>query len=143
MEPIVVQALEPHHLSQIGTWFDTGAANTLLKVPQLSAFDFKELGNKLRGWVVLDDGKVIGVATVIVDEQRNGHLNFAVKPSEQRQGVGNALVEQVMADPGVKDMSRLFAVAETNNVAAQKTLEKNNFMRAGHTAEGYFQFERR
>ncbi|MBI1857059.1 GNAT family N-acetyltransferase [Candidatus Saccharibacteria bacterium] len=142
MDTITIKKLEPSHLSQISEWFNTDAASTLFKVPQLSSFDFGYLGSRFQGWVALDGDNIVAVVTIDVDEQNDGYLDFAVKPSERRQGIGDYVVANILKDPFVNNLGKLSASTTSDNSAAQRTLINNNFLKTGYTPEGYLKFER-
>ena len=138
-DSLEIVPLEKHYADQIQTWANQSASKALLKQSGLNT----NPEGVTSGWVTLRNQTPIAVATIHVDIQHIGYLEFMVKPSEQRQGVGAQLVEYVLQQPVVKTLSKLRVLVEHDNIAAQKILAQKDFSRIGYSAEGNLEFEKR
>ena len=83
------------------------------------------------------DGKIVGYAGMwhIVTE---GHItNVAVLPEYRRQGIGNALIEEMIVIAEQKEMIGITLEVRIGNVAAQKLYTKYGFRPEGFRKNYY------
>jgi ribosomal protein S18 acetylase RimI-like enzyme len=85
---------------------------------------------------------VLAVALVKLNKEHVGYLECRVKPSMGRHGLGSRLVGYVLRQPPIRALIHLHAVVDPDNIAAQKTLEGQNFTRTGYAADGRIEFAR-
>jgi len=139
MNNLQVETQDAKYLERYENWFDRATTNILLK-------ETRHLGLSSQDtqlWTGSIDGEVIAVALFYIDEMHDGHLDFAVKPSERRQGIGTELMSRVLAEPLLKNSSKIQVEVATENTAGQKILQKNGFVRIGYTPEGLLEFIKR
>ena len=83
------------------------------------------------------DGKIVGYAGMwhIVTE---GHItNVAVLPEYRRQGIGNALIEEMIVIAEQKEMIGMTLEVRISNIAAQKLYTKYGFRPEGFRKNYY------
>ena len=83
------------------------------------------------------DGKIVGYAGMwhIVTE---GHItNVAVLPEYRRQGIGNALIEEMIVIAEQKEMIGMTLEVRISNIAAQKLYAKYGFRPEGFRKNYY------
>jgi len=83
------------------------------------------------------DGKIVGYAGMwhIVTE---GHItNVAVLPEYRRQGIGDALIEEMIAIAEQKEMIGMTLEVRISNIAAQKLYTKYGFRPEGFRKNYY------
>lgn len=88
-------------------------------------------------FVAVSERRVIGFIGVwqIVDE---GHItNIAVLPEYRGQGIGHALLAQLVAFAREKDLAGLTLEVRVSNVGAQKLYEQFGFVQAGRRRRYY------
>lgn len=136
MDDIEIVELEHKYLVQVENWPSRhSATDTLLKLP---AETTGQPGNY--GWAVLHDDEVLAVATVKLNKERVGYLNCIVKPASKRKGVGTLLVEYVLNQPPVNNLTKLHAVIEPANTAARQVLKEQGFTMIGNDSNGYLEY---
>jgi len=133
---MTVVRMDSTYQAAIEGWASPNALKTLLKLPETS------FGNNDNSWVALRKGMPVGLCSVNGDDNGVAYLDFIVKPSERRTGVGSAMIEKVLNDPVVNSITRMHAVVTQDNTGAQKLLEKNGFSRIGFSEDGRLEFER-
>jgi ribosomal protein S18 acetylase RimI-like enzyme len=138
-ESLTIVPFEPAYAHRIETWSSHNAASMLLKQPGINSP--AALG-QVHSWVALSGDDPIAVATIHYDSDHIGHLDVMVKPTERRRGVGGELVEYTLNQPDVKDIRRIKARVEHDNIAAQKMLSRQGFSRVGDTDDGRLEFEK-
>lgn len=124
---IDIVPIDESHIAQVASWFQA--------VPSVGLHDSL-------GWVAVQHNQPIAVATLSYDGDHIAYLNFVVHPSERRQGIGDELVRQVLAQPDVQAVSHLHALVELDNQAAQKILNHAGFTHTGSSPDGRFVYER-
>ena len=140
MQDLHIELLETKHLEEYGSWLDHRATTNLL----LKQSNYQDLDSpETQAWAGSIAGEVVAVALLYLDEARHGHLDFAVKPSERRHGIGAEMMTQVLADPVVKDLINIQVVVEPENIAGQKIARKTGFVLTGSNPEGFLVFTRR
>ena len=139
MDDVTFAPLSGQHLAEIEGWSSASAVDMLLKQPGAGA---SGIGAASQGWVALRGSDPIAVAIVTSDRQQGGYLDFFVKPSERRHGVGGRIVEHVLVQPGVAALRQLRALVEFDNTAAQKILSRRGFSSVGYSADDRIEFER-
>lgn len=135
MDDVEIVPLSPSLAAQIEDWSSDPADSLLRRSTR------NETGDD-QGWVALVGDKPVAIVKISVDSSRTGNLDFTVKPSERRHGIGAHIVEYALGQPTVSALARLRAVVEYDNTAAQKILSREGFSQVGYTPEGRLQFER-
>ena len=125
----------------IENWLQPEAAETLLKQRQTHTFG-DTFGATTDSWVALLDGTPVAIGAVHTDTTRTGYLDFYVRPSERRHGIGAELVSYILDQPPVRSLSRLEALVEPDNTAAQKILNHKGFSQVGYADDNRIRFER-
>ena len=140
MQDLQIKPISSVGLAEYEPWFDNRSASDILfKQPGHSTV----AGRDLQAWSGVKDGEVVGVVIFHIDADNQGHLDFAVKPSERRKGIGYSMVALVTNEPTVRKVSKIHVSVGPENTAGQKILESKGFAHAGTTPEGYFNFEKR
>ena len=89
-------------------------------------FALAERGAELLGyvvaWYVLDEGEL---------------ANLAVAPAARRQGLGQFLVEAMLADAARRSTSEVYLEVRESNVAARQLYSANRFVEVGRR-KGYY-----
>lgn len=124
MNDITVIPLRREHWSEIASWENLG------------------IERDSDGWVAVLDGEILGVGVITSTPEHVAYLDFEVKRSARRQGVGAQLVEGILSSPYVKTLTHLKARVTPDNTAAQKILTRRGFSRVGTSPEGQLEFER-
>ncbi len=132
-DSLAIVPFDPRLASRIEAWASQTAVRALLKLPEVNLPVSQNSG--LMAWVALRNDEPIALATVSLNDQHIAYLEVLVKPSERRQGVGGQIVEYILEQPAVKELTRLHALVEQDNVAAQKILNQAGFSRIGYSAE--------
>lgn len=135
-EELTIRRLEVADQHQIEGWASPSALKTLLKLPETS------FGTNSNAWVALRNQVPVGVCSINENSNGTAYLDFIVKPSERRTGVGTVMIEAVLRDPVAGNIMRLRAVVEQDNTGAQKLLVKNGFSKIGFSEDGRLEFER-
>lgn len=138
MHDLRIEPLDIKQLSFYEGWFDQATVDMLLK-------QTKHLGlvNKdTHAWRGSVDGEVVTVALLSITEVYHGHLDFAVKPSERRHGIGAEMMSRMLVEPLVKKLSSLQVAVEPENTAGQKVLHNASFVQTGYSPEGLLEFRR-
>jgi RimJ/RimL family protein N-acetyltransferase len=84
-------------------------------------------------WMIVEDDEVVGLCSVVrVPREGDVHIGYGVAPSRQRRGVTTrtiaALLDWGRGDPRVASIS---AETSVENIASQRVLERNGFVRTG------------
>jgi [ribosomal protein S18]-alanine N-acetyltransferase len=86
-----------------------------------------------------DDGSVLGYAGLAVTGPDEAWVqNIAVRRAAQRQGIGRALLEALLAEAGRRGVSLVLLEVAVDNVAAQKLYAEYGFEPVG-VRKGYYQ----
>jgi ribosomal protein S18 acetylase RimI-like enzyme len=136
VDNITIIPLEQRHKFQIEGWGTPNALKTLLKLPEISLGH----GTNSESWAAMLGDEVLAVGTITLNPQHVGYLDFLVKPSERRQGIGLLLVEGILRSPFARELGHLHARVEPENTAAQKILSKEGFSRVGTSEDGKIEF---
>ena len=139
MDDITFAPLSARHLAEIEGWSPASAVDMLLKQPGANS---NGADTSSQGWVALRGSEPIAVAIVTSDHQQGGYLDFFVKPSERRHGIGGHIVEHALAQPEVTSLRQLRALVEFDNTSAQKILSRRGFSSIGYSADDRLEFER-
>ena len=140
MDGLTIVPLTENYASLAESWIAPDAATVLLNLSVTSG-KFSSDKQSL-GWVALLGKEPVAIATLTVDRQRIGRLDFLVKPSERRQGIGAAIVTYVLEQPETQTVSKLEALVEFDNTAAQKILARQGFTSVGYSSDDRLRFER-
>lgn len=124
-------------LAQIEGWAATSAQQTLLKLPEIT-IDPRNLS-----WVGLLRNEPVAFCTIRPEADGANSIYIIVKPSERRNGIASRLLESILAEPAVHNLSHLQGFVEADNTAAQKLLVKNGFSQFGYNENGLLKFQRR
>jgi ribosomal protein S18 acetylase RimI-like enzyme len=135
MDDVEIVPLTPSLAAQVEDW-SGDSSNSLLR--RLARNDTQDN----EGWVALVGNKPVAIVKIDVDSSRTGVLDFTVKPSERRHGIGAHVVEYALSQPSIASLTRLRAVVEYDNTPAQKILSREGFSQVGYTPEGRLEFER-
>ncbi|USF29906.1 [Ribosomal protein S18]-alanine N-acetyltransferase [Clostridium sp. MD294] len=102
------------------------------------AFEREIKENKLAMYIIaVLDGKIVGYAGMwhVVTE---GHItNVAVLPEYRKQGIGNALIEQIIRIAEEYEMIGITLEVRISNIAAQKLYIKYGFRPEGFRKNYY------
>lgn len=134
MDDLQIVIADAHHLRQVEAWADQDASKILLEQSGTTALQHGS------AWVVLVHGEPVAVATIQLDNEHVGYLDFGVKPNERRQGIGARLVAYVLQQPQVRVLHRLHALIEPQNTAAQKIVTRQGFSNVGYAPDGRLEF---
>lgn len=138
MDSITVVPLSSEYRGQVEGWATASAVRTLLKSPEISLAS----DSNNQSWVAVVDGQAIGLGTISIDHKHVGYLDFMVKPSERRKGIGAALVNVILDSDFAKSLSHLNASVDHDNTAGQKILTRHGFSRIGINENGQLEFAR-
>lgn len=140
MQDLHVEPLDVKYLADYETWLAHRAATDIL----FKQSEHQELdGQGTQAWVGSIAGEAVAVAVFSLDEMHHGQLNFGVKPSERRQGIGAEMITRVLAYPIVNDSLNVQVVLEPENTSGQKIARRAGFVLTGYTPEGLLAFIRR
>jgi len=84
-------------------------------------------------WLIVEDGELIGLCSVArLPEGGEVHIGYGVAPSRQGRGAATRAIADLLAWAGADPRVGLVS-AETgaDNVASQRVLERNGFVRTG------------
>lgn len=111
---------------------------TSFKHPWSSQFFLEELQVACaRSILAQVSGKIVGYALFwLLPDEVDIH-NIAVHTSFRRQGIGQALLQQVTAAARRRNASRVTLEVRVSNIAAQKLYESVGFIRTG-LRKGYY-----
>lgn len=94
-----------------------------------------EIGAKFipSAWMIVEAGEVVGLCSVIrAPENGEIHIGYGIAPSRERRGCATRAIGQLLEwarkDPRV---TRLSAETGVENIASQRVLERNGFIRTG------------
>ena len=141
MDGLTFVPLTASYIAQIEDWLTPDTEESVSMLPMAATGRLNEA--RSQGWVALHDNLPVAIATLNVGSQGVGHLNFLVKPSERRLGIGASLVSYVLDQPAVRAVRTLEAFVEFDNTAAQKILTRDGFSNIGYTPDGRLRFEKR
>lgn len=86
-------------------------------------------------WAVLNDEVVgrIAVRHVLNKdlEEFGGHIGYEVRPSARKKGVATEMLRLVLQTPKAKEIGRLLLTCAPNNVASNRTIQKNGGVLTG------------
>lgn len=139
MPDLQVKSLDTKYVADYESWFDSRASTNIL---------FKESKHSglaspySHAWTGSLDGEIVAVAILSVDEMRHNHLEFAVKPSERRQGIGSEMMSQVIAEPVITDALYTQVAVDPGNTAGQKILRHGGFAQTGYNPDGLLEFKK-
>lgn len=86
-----------------------------------------------------DDGSVAGYGGIAVMPPDEAWINnLAVRRDAQRRGIGQALVEALLAEAARRSVTRVLLEVAADNVAAQKLYARYGFETVG-VRRGYYQ----
>jgi ribosomal-protein-alanine N-acetyltransferase len=105
-----------------------------------AAMFWNELAGGHHYLVALDDAdEVVGYAGLAVSPPAEAWVqNLAVRRDRQRQGVGRALLEALLAEATLRGVSRVLLEVAADNVAAQRLYAAYGFEAVGRR-RGYYQ----
>ncbi len=80
-------------------------------------------------WCVAD-GRVLGRIALRHElneqlEKFGGHIGYEVRPSARRQGLATEMLAQLLKTPKAKSIGRLLLTCAPDNLASNKTIQKN------------------
>ncbi|WP_037094727.1 GNAT family N-acetyltransferase [Rhizobium leguminosarum] len=94
-----------------------------------------EIGAKFipSAWMIVEEGEIVGLCSVIrAPEDGEIHIGYGIAPSRERRGCATRAIGQLLEwarkDPRVRLLS---AETGVDNIASQRVLERNGFIRAG------------
>jgi [ribosomal protein S18]-alanine N-acetyltransferase len=108
------------------------------EIAQWTAWDYDRVARgEMAGWTAEEDSKAVGfiVARRVVNEIEI--LNFAVRPGEQRHGIGAALLQETIAWGKSFSAVQVILEVRASNAAALRFYEKHKFRMAGRRARYY------
>lgn len=84
-------------------------------------------------WMMVEDGEIVGLCSVVRRPHHGDiHIGYGVAPTRQGRGYTTRAVGQVLEwgrnDPRV---TRISADTGVENIASQRVLERNGFIRVG------------
>lgn len=138
MHELQLERLDTVNLTNYMEWFDEDATNILFK--ESEALDLAMKG--AQAWAGRLDGEIVAIAFFSLTVMNNGRIYFAVKPSMRRQGIGAKLMELVLSESSINNLSTVQVNIKPENVGGQKILRKTGFVLTGNTADGLLEFER-
>ena len=83
--------------------------------------------------LVYDDGIVKGVINRVFEEDTVEISEFYVEPFFKGNGIGKALIQQVISEARMSKKSRIFLWVIEDNLSARKFYENNGFFASGQT----------
>ena len=89
--------------------------------------------------VAVEDGTVAGYVVAHHAADQGEILNLGIASPHRRQGLGSALVEQVLTTLGAMGVSAVFLEVRESNVAARRLYERLGFRQVGRRAKYYRQ----
>jgi ribosomal protein S18 acetylase RimI-like enzyme len=140
MDNITIEPASKADLSEASRWTGVDSPNSLL-------FKTRELGAApsvgAHYWAAKQNGHLVGIVSLNMDENRTGHMELIVKPTERGQGIGAALMQKTMLLPEVKEALWLRFITKHGNVAAKRVLREHGFHERFVNEDGGVVFERR
>jgi ribosomal-protein-alanine N-acetyltransferase len=103
-----------------------------------AAMFWNELANGHHYLVALDGGAVVGYAGLSVTGTEAWVQNIAVRPDHQRQGIGTALLEALLAETARRGVRPVLLEVAVDNAKAQRLYDKYGFAPVG-VRRGYYQ----
>ena len=89
--------------------------------------------------VAMEDGQVVGYAGLAVTASDEAAVqNIAVRRDRQRQGVGDALLVDLLTEANRRSVTRVFLEVAVDNHSAQRLYRRHGFTPAG-VRRGYYQ----
>ncbi|ABI55907.1 [SSU ribosomal protein S18P]-alanine acetyltransferase [Alkalilimnicola ehrlichii MLHE-1] len=89
------------------------------------------------GWVYVRGGHIVGFVLISAVAGEGHILNLCVSPEVRREGVGQALLERVIADAPTFEVQELFLEVRPSNKGAQALYRSAGFERIGRR-RGYY-----
>ena len=90
------------------------------------------LGDAALGLVALDEnGRAIAYVGMLIAPDEGQITNVAVHPSARRQGIGRALIDQLILDAAARGLEQISLEVRASNEAAIALYERAGFYRAG------------
>lgn len=138
---MLIEAIDDDFIAMPGGVVREGlylAADTVIAPPEVMEM-LRNLAFETRrsfapsAWWIVHDGEIVGLCSVIrVSPEGDLHIGYGVAPSRQGRGFATKGVRQMLEwalhDPRVTHVS---AETGTENVASQRVLESNGFLRTG------------
>ena len=121
---------------------DAAAVGEILsQSPEAAAWTVKSLEQLDKrgelGWVIASEGKVVGFLVLRAVVAEAEILNICVAPEKRRSGLGEALLNEALAELRRARVDRLFLEVRESNRPAISFYKKHNFSETGRRP-GYY-----
>ena len=135
MSPVVIEELRWWHITEL-----LPIEADLFGAEQWSAAMFwNELAQGHYYRVAVEDSQVLGYAGLAVAASDEATVqNIAVRRDRQRQGVGDALLVDLLTEADRRSVTRVFLEVAVDNHPAQRLYRRHGFTPAG-LRRGYYQ----
>lgn len=93
-------------------------------------------GDRANGFIAMDGDHACGIACSFFDENdpsRVHLISMGTAPTHRRQGLGQRLVNELIAWAGSRGAQNMVLLVTSNNVAAARFYEQLGFAFTGHT----------
>lgn len=125
-------------------WWDVAAAHAvevaLFPDPWSPETFWSELAGvpETRHYVVAGHGEaLLGYAGLAAAGRRADVMTLAVAPAAQRHGIGQALLDALLAEAGRREVTEVLLDVRADNAAAQALYVRNGFQQVG-VRRGYY-----
>ncbi len=88
-------------------------------------------------WVCIDDKKIIGYGVLSYAAQEAHILNIAVAPDQQRNGLGQKILQHLLNIAKMHGAEEIFLEVRPSNQAARQLYDKFNFVEIGIRKDYY------
>src|ERR1700722_19218474 len=120
-------------------WFDHRPATDAL----FDEMKYRDIASRgFAAWTGSVSDQVVAVAFFSLSTTGHGNIYFAVKPTERRKGYGAEILSKTLAEPHIRNLVSTKVSVRSDNVAAQRVLQKTGFVVTAHGPDGLLEFEK-
>lgn len=117
-------AREGYHADYAGIWEMYDMVNT----PEEKIDRMQRWGGDIAAWTARDGGRLVGILTGDLEDDRLVIYDFFVAGTHRRRGIGRALLAAALAEPGLREIAAEINLA---NAASKALFASSGFELAG------------
>lgn len=93
-------------------------------------------------WLVYDNEIIVGQSAIrhtLTPSLRieGGHIGYAIRPSERRQGYGTHILALTLIEARRRGLARVLVTCDTDNIASSRIIQNNNGIFEGEATSPY------
>jgi RimJ/RimL family protein N-acetyltransferase len=142
MSPLEFRLIDEEGLSEYESWFTDAELRRRIERPTALWFDYVRQTPGCFGWLIYEDGIVVGQVQLDSYADQTATLGLVVKPQLRGQGYGKRILRALLEREEVAQLLRLEATIEPDNTASLRCFESAGFRQQGTEpdAEGFLHF---